>query len=85
MNRILPRRVLVAFAVVAASASFPLLAGAANAAKTPTTKSAGVKSAKAPIAGNFCKKTAKGTTALSAKGVTLTCKADAKGALRWTK
>lgn len=43
------------------------------------------KSKKPVVAGNFCKKKLVGTTSKSAAGVVLTCKADAKGQVRWTK
>ena len=54
-------------------------------AATATTGASAGGTAKAPIEGNFCKKKANGSKAVSAKGVALTCKADAKGKLRWTK
>ena len=37
------------------------------------------------VAGNFCKKKLVRTTSKNAAGVLLTCKADAKGQVRWTK
>jgi hypothetical protein len=40
---------------------------------------------KAPRAGQFCGKSAVGTTAQDAKGNSLECKADKKGKTHWTK
>lgn len=40
---------------------------------------------KTPRNGSFCGKAAAGTTAQDRKGVTLTCKPDKKGKLRWQK
>ena len=56
-------------------------------AATPTANKTakGTKTPKPVIAGNFCKKKLVGTTSNNAAGVVLTCKADAKGKLRWTK
>ncbi len=41
--------------------------------------------AKGPQSGQFCPKSAVGTTAQDKSGATLTCKADKKGKPRWTK
>jgi hypothetical protein len=40
---------------------------------------------KGPKEGQYCKKTAAGTTATDAKGASLTCRADKKGKYRWDK
>jgi hypothetical protein len=40
---------------------------------------------KGPKNGQFCPKSAIGTTAQDSSGATLTCKADKKGKGRWTK
>ena len=77
----------------AAATTLPPKAAAATAttklaaASTPTTKTpSGAAKTKAPVrAGNFCKKTLVGKISLDASGVSLTCKADAKGQPRWTK
>jgi hypothetical protein len=41
--------------------------------------------AKGPKAGQFCSKSAVGTTATDAKGGSLECKAGKKGGAHWTK
>lgn len=43
------------------------------------------RSAKTPKNGQFCSKSAVGTTAQDKSGASLTCKADKKGKARWTK
>ena len=77
--------------VPAAKPTKAATAAPATVASSPTTKPAAKTKApaaktKAPVrAGNFCKKTLVGKTSPDAKGVALTCKADAKGQPRWTK
>ena len=41
--------------------------------------------ARMPQNGQFCSKSAVGTTAQDKSGATLTCKADKKGKARWSK
>ena len=70
-------------AVTAATTTVPTTTTTKVSAPDTTVKSG--KSKKPVVAGNFCKKKLVGTTSKGAAGVLLTCKADAKGQVRWTK
>ncbi len=77
-------------AVSAATTTVPAPTATKLAPKTtkvsaPDTTVKSGKSKKPVVAGNFCKKKLVGTTSKGAAGVVLTCKADAKGQVRWTK
>ena len=62
--------------------SLSLLAAPAFARKAAAT---GTTTTKGPRAGEFCAKTAIGTSAQDAKGVAIHCKAGKKGRARWSK
>ncbi len=74
-----------AFAAAPSTTAAAVTTKAVAATPTANKTAKGTKTPKPVIAGNFCKKKLVGTTSNNAAGVVLTCKADAKGKLRWTK
>lgn len=74
-----------AFAAAPTTTAAAVTTKAVAATPTANKTAKGTKTPKPVVAGNFCKKKLVGTTSNNAAGAALTCKADAKGKLRWTK